>query len=397
MLADQQIGKSLSNQISEAIRSVVGDGRLGLHEPVFAGNEHVYVQECLDSTFVSSVGRFVDQFESELAEYTGANYAVAVVNGTAALHVGLKVAGVCHGDEVLVPALTFVATANAVIYCGALPHFVDSDCNDFGIACDKLRDYLLSTTDQRNNLCFNKKTGKVIRAMVPMHVFGHPCDLDKLLAISEDFNIVIVEDAAESLGSFYEGQHTGTFGKVGALSFNGNKIITTGGGGAILTNDKALARYLKHLTTTAKVPHAWEYNHNEVGYNYRMPNLNAALGCAQLERLEEYLVKKRNIFTAYSNAFLKVDGVRLQQEPSNCSSNYWLNTIVLDEQVRHERNDILRSTNEQGVMTRPVWSLMSRLDHFEDAPSMDLSTAKILEQTIINIPSGFGLAVQGHD
>jgi len=293
----------LPSQVVTAIRSVVGAGPVALHEPRFTGNEWLYLKECLDSTFVSSVGKFVDRFEHDLAKFTGAKYAIAVVNGTAALHIALKLAGVQAGDEVLVPALTFIATTNAVIYCNATPHFVDSEIGTLGVDAAKLRDYLISHTEQRSGQCINRATGQVIRALVPMHTFGHPVDIDGLIAIAHDFNIVLAEDAAESLGSYYHGQHTGTFGLLGTLSFNGNKTITTGGGGAILTNDAALARHAKHLTTTAKLPHAWEFRHDEIGYNYRLPNLNAALGCAQLEQLPVKLAEKRKLFRRYQTAF----------------------------------------------------------------------------------------------
>jgi aminotransferase in exopolysaccharide biosynthesis len=290
---------SLPDKILSAIHSVVGSGPVKLHEPTFAGNEWLYVKECLDSTYVSSVGKFVDRFEADLTAYTGAKHAVAVVNGTAALHVALLLAGVKANDEVLVSALTFVATANAISYCGATPHFVDSEDTTLGIATAKLREYLGAHTQQVNSQCVNISTGRVIRAIVPMHTFGHPGDIDGLLAVARDFNIVLVEDAAESLGSTYQGQHTGTFGLVGTLSFNGNKTITTGGGGAILTNDSDIARRAKHITTTAKVPHAWEFIHDEIGFNYRLPNLNAALGCAQLEQLPDKLIAKRMLFNRY--------------------------------------------------------------------------------------------------
>ncbi len=269
---------NLAEQVVTAISAVVGPGPASLHEPSFIGNEWLYLKECLDSTFVSSVGKFVDRFELDLANFTGAKHAVAVVNGTAALHIALKLAGVKAGDEVLIPALTFIATANAVTYCNATPHFVDSEVHTLGVDATKLRDYLISHTEQHAGQCVNRTTGQVIRALVPMHTFGHPVDVEGLLAIAHDFNIALVEDAAESLGSYYHGQHTSTIGLLGTLSFNGNKTITTGGGGAILTNDGALARHAKHLTTTAKLHHTWEYRHDEIGYNYRLPNLNAALG-----------------------------------------------------------------------------------------------------------------------
>lgn len=270
----------IAEVIVNALRGVLGSGPVGLHEPRFDGNERRYLQECIDSTFVSSVWRFVDRFEADLANYTGARHAVAVVNGTAALHVALLLAGVEAGDEVIVPALTFVATANAVRYCGATPHFADSEERTLGLDPGALRDWLRQTAEMQGGGCINRHTGRRIRAVAPMHTFGHPCDLDGLLAVAHDYGLALVEDAAESLGSWIHERHTGTFGQLGTLSFNGNKIITTGGGGAILTNDSELARRAKHLTTTAKKPHRWEYVHDEVGFNYRMPNVNAALGCA---------------------------------------------------------------------------------------------------------------------
>ena len=290
---------SLADQIVNALRLSIGPGPAVLHEPSFYGNEWTYVKQCLDSTFVSSVGKFVDRFERNLETFTGARHAVAVVNGTAALHIALLLAGVKPEDEVLVPALTFIGTANAVTYCQAHPHFVDSEESTLGVDPVKLRDYLSNQTYQRANQCVNRVTGRVIRALVPMHTFGHPVDLEGLLSVSHDFNVVLVEDAAESLGSYYFGRHTGTFGLLGILSFNGNKTITTGGGGAILTNSTELAQRAKHLTTTAKLPHAWDYVHDEVGYNYRLPNINAALGCAQLEQLSDLILAKRQLFKKF--------------------------------------------------------------------------------------------------
>lgn len=382
-------------KIVAAIKGVVGAGPVVLHEPSFSGNEWLYLKECLDSTFVSSVGKFVDRFEVELAEFTGAQHAIAVVNGTAALHIALKLAGVQADDEVLIPALTFAATANAVTYCGATPHLIDSDVRNLGVDAAKLRDYLRNHTDQRLGQCVNRATGRVIRALVPMHTFGHPVDLDGILAVASDFNLALVEDAAESLGSYYHGQHTGTFGKLGTLSFNGNKTITTGGGGAILTNDAELAIRAKHLTTTAKVPHAWEYRHDEVGYNYRMPNLNAALGCAQLEKLPTMLSSKRALFERYRAAFSLMPGVKLVKEPEQCRSNYWLQALLLDVEQSDQRDLILKATNDAGLMTRPVWILMHELTPFKDCQRMDLSAAHSLAQRLINIPSSAGLAPVG--
>ena len=380
-------GELLASQVIDAIRSVVGPGPKLLHKPTFAGNEWDYLKECLDSTYVSSVGKFVDQFEINLALYTGANYAVATVNGTAALHVALKLAGVIHGDEVLIPALTFVATANAVTYCNAFPHFVDSEESTLGIDVPKLRSYLLENTRILEGLCVNNLSGRIIRAIVPMHTFGHPVDMDNLIDLASEFKLVVVEDAAESLGSTYKGTHTGTFGRLGVLSFNGNKTITTGGGGAILTNDPELARRAKHLTTTSKLLHAWEYRHDEIGYNYRMPNINAALGCAQLEQLPQLLKAKRDLSSRYQSAFSKVDGVRLMSEPIGCSSNYWLQTIILSADNSEHRDAILAATNNAGYMTRPTWVLMNELEQFSSMPWMDLSGALSLSERVINIPS----------
>jgi aminotransferase in exopolysaccharide biosynthesis len=390
-MSTDSTGTLLSQEILDAIRSVAGKPPVALHEPSFNGNEMLYLRECIDTTYVSSVGKFVDKFENDLADFTGAKYAVSVVNGTAALHIALKLAGVKSGDEVLIPALTFVATANAIVYCNAIPHFVESEEATLGIDAGKLREYLLANTEQHAGQCVNKISRKVIRALVPMHTFGHPSDLNGLLSIARDFNLSLVEDAAESLGSYYEGKHTGTFGLFGTLSFNGNKTITAGGGGAILTDDEVLAKKAKHLTTTAKIPHAWEFRHDEIGYNYRMPNLNAALGCAQLEQLPNKLSAKRELFELYEIAFKEISGVNLVREPAKSVSNYWLQTLILDENCASERDLILQRTNDLGFMTRPSWTLMNELAPFAISPSMDLSVSKSLSDRIINIPSSPGL------
>ncbi len=383
---------TLVSRIVEAIRVAVGPGPVSLHEPCFAGNEWAYVKECLDSTFVSSVGTFVDRFEAELAAYTGAKHAVAVVNGTAALHAALRLAGVERDDEVLVPALTFVATANAVTYCGATPHFVDSEERTLGVDPGALREHLKRTAEMRGEHCVNRTTGRVIRAFVPMHTFGHPVDIDGVLAISRDFHLALVEDAAESLGSTVRGRHTGTFGLMGTLSFNGNKTITTGGGGAILTNDTELAKRAKHLTTTAKVPHRWKYVHDEVGFNYRLPNINAALGCAQLERLPDLLAAKRLLLDRYQAAFAAVACARIIVEPEACRSNYWLQTLLLDEVAADERDALLAASNDAGLTTRPTWTLLHRLPPYRDCPRMEVRVAESLERRVINLPSSAQLA-----
>jgi perosamine synthetase len=385
---------ALPRRVVEAVRSVVGAANVALHEPYFAGNEWVYLKECLDSTFVSSVGKFVDRFEVELAAFTGAKHAIAVVNGTAALHVALQLGGVEPGDEVLAPTLTFVATTNAISYCGATPHFVDSEERTLGFDAGAVREYLRGAAEMRAGVCVNRATGRAIRALVPMHAFGHPADIDGLLALARDFNLVLVEDAAESLGSSYRGTQTGTFGTFGTLSFNGNKTITTGGGGALLTNDAALAKRAKHVTTTAKLPHRWEFRHDEIGYNYRLPNLNAALGCAQLEQLPRFLAAKRRLHERYAAAFAGVAGVRLVREPEGCHSNYWLQTLLLDETFADLRDPVLAATNDAGVMTRPAWQLNHRLPAFVDCPRMALPVAESLERRLLNIPSSAQLALE---
>ncbi|PJZ58134.1 LegC family aminotransferase [Leptospira barantonii] len=381
----------LSDRIVKAIRNVVGNSSVVLHEPTFSGNEWRYVKECIDTSFVSSVGKFVDRFESELADFTGAKHAVAVVNGTAALHIALKLAGVKQNDEVLIPSLTFIATANGVSYCGAIPHFVESEETTLGMDPKAVREYLSSITEMRNGQCVNLSTGRVIRAMVPMHTFGHPVDLEGILSVGRDFHIEVIEDAAESLGSYYQGRHTGTLGLLGTLSFNGNKTITTGGGGAILTNDSEIAKRAKHITTTAKIPHRWEYVHDEIGYNYRMPNINAALGCAQLEQMPGFLKVKKDLFQKYKESFSSISEVSIFEEPKGSQSNYWLQTLVLSENVSGARDEILTTTNDNGVMTRPCWRLLHTLKPFADCPRMELPTALSLEERLINIPSGSGL------
>ena len=385
---------SLSANVTDAIRNVVGEGFKPLHEPSFEGNEWIYLKECLDSTFVSSVGNFVDRFENEIAKFTGASFAISVSSGTAALHISLLLAGVEMEDEVLIPALTFVATANAVMYCNAIPHFVDIEEANLGIDPQKLREYLLKNTVTKAGKTTNKTTGRTIKAIIPMHTFGHPSRIDEILELAKEFNLVVVEDAAESLGSFYKGRHTGTFGLLGAVSFNGNKTITTGGGGAILTNDERLAKRAKHLTTTAKIPHRWEFRHDEVGFNYRMPNLNAALGCAQLESLANKLDSKRKLFESYENALKNIDGISIFKEPVNSVSNYWLQTLVLDDPDENKINEILEFTNDSGLMTRPIWTPINLLSAFDKFPCTDLSVTQSFTKRVINIPSSPNLLVK---
>jgi perosamine synthetase len=384
----------LPDAILRAVRSVVHqeDGTfIALHEPQITGRAWEYVKDCLDSGWVSSVGDYVNRFERMLSEYTGARYAVATVNGTAALHTALVVAGVQPGDEVIMPTLTFVATANAVSYTGAVPHLADVSESTLGLDVDKLFEHLSRIGIMKDGVLYNRQTNRPIRAVVPMHTFGHPVEMAALMDLCEHFRILLVEDAAESLGTSYRGKHTGTFGIASALSFNGNKIVTTGGGGAILTNDETVAKRAKHLTTTAKQPHAWEYIHDEIGFNYRMPNLNAALGCSQLEMLPQFLQMKRKLFQSYKTAFDGIPHVKIFEEPPEAYSNYWLQTMILDRGYEEQRNEVLGALNAAGVMSRPVWRLMHQLPMYESCPRMDLSTAESLEQRLLNIPSGVSI------
>lgn len=355
-----------------------------LHEPRFLGNEKTYLNECIDSTFVSSVGKFVDKFEEMIATYTGAKYAIATSNGTSALHISLLLAGVETGDEVITQPLTFIATCNAIDYCNAKPIFVDVDRDTMGLSPKALEIFLKENTTQKDGQCINNSTGKIIRACVPMHTFGHACKIDVIAQICETHNIALVEDAAESLGSYYKGKHTGTFGKLAAISFNGNKIITSGGGGCIITNDEALAKKAKHITTTAKVPHKWEYTHDMIAYNYRMPNLNAALLVAQLENLDTFLDNKKKLSELYKS-FFDTQEFDFVLAPEHSQSNHWLHAVILKDKQR--RDTFLEFTNAKGVMTRPIWTLMNKLDMFKDAQCSDLTNSQWLEERVVNIPS----------
>ncbi|MCE8027078.1 LegC family aminotransferase [Halomonas daqingensis] len=356
-----------------------------LHAPVFGGNEKAYVGETIDSTFVSSVGAFVDRLERDMAIYTGSPRAVATVNGTAALHVALRLVDVGPGDYVITQPLTFVATCNAIAYCGAMPIFVDVDRHTLGLSPAALAGWLEAHAYRDDNgHCRRREDDGVIRACLPMHTFGHPADLDGLVRVCHDWGLALVEDAAESLGSTYHGQHTGTFGTLGTLSFNGNKVITTGGGGMILA-DATLGERAKHLTTTAKQPHAYEYVHDELGYNYRLPNLNAALGCAQLEQLDVFIAEKRQLAADYA-ACLADSELTFVTEPEGCRSNYWLNAVLCPD--RQRRDHLLQVTNKQGIMTRPIWQLMNRLPMYANAPTGELPNALWLEARVVNLPSG---------
>jgi perosamine synthetase len=355
-----------------------------LHEPRFTGNEKKYLNECIDSTFVSSVGKFVDEFERKIENYTGSKYAIATVNGTSALHISLLLANVEKNDEVITQALSFVATCNAISYCGAQPIFVDVDKDSMGLSPSALKEFLEDNTSVKNQQCVNNKTGRVIKACMPMHTFGHPCRVDEIKSICDRHHIFLIEDSAESVGSFYKNKHTGSFGQVGVMSFNGNKIITAGGGGCIVTDNKNLAKKAKHLTTTAKVSHKWEFNHDMVGYNYRMPNLNAALLVAQLENLDNFIYSKRKLALMYED-FFKATDYAFVKEPTECRSNYWLNSIILKN--IQQRNEFLNETNSQNVMTRPIWTLMNKLPMFKYTQSGDLKNSEWLEERVVNIPS----------
>ncbi len=374
------------DKIVKFIRGLYGNnGIISLHEPRFVGNEKRYLNECIDSTYVSYIGKFVVQFEEMIKAYTGAKYAVATANGTLALHVALMLGGVRPGDEVLTQALTFVATVNAISYCNARPIFIDSDTETIGMPPDKLEEFLeCETIIKDDGFCYNKKTDNRISVCLPVHIFGHPVKIEEVKSICQRHNIALIEDAAESLGSLYKGEHTGTFGKLGILSFNGNKIVTTGGGGMIITNDENLANKARHLTTTAKVPHKWEFVHDEVGYNYRMPNVNAAIGCAQMENLPFFIENKRELARIYQDFFNEI-GVEYFSEKKDCRSNYWLNAIILKD--RAERDKFLEHCHKNNIMARPVWTLMNKLPMYRNCQHTNLDNAQWLEDRIVNIPS----------
>jgi len=355
-----------------------------LHEPRFNGNEKKYVLDCIDSTFVSSVGKYVDQFEKMVADYTGAKYAIATVNGTAALHIALLLSGVSENTEVITQPLTFVATCNAISYCNAFPTFIDINKETLGLCPEKLEHFLKHSTKKTSKGVINIHTKRIISACLPMHTFGHPAKIDQIVSLCTKYDIPVIEDAAESLGSTYKNQHTGTFGLFGTFSFNGNKTITTGGGGMIITNNEILAKKAKHITTTAKVPHRWEYVHDEIGYNYRLPNINAALGCAQMETLDGFIKSKRMLAETYKNS-LKNENFLFFEEPNDCKSNYWLNCLLFNNSS--SRDIFLKMSNNQNVMTRPCWTLMNQLDIFQDSYGGDLICSQNLSRCLVNIPS----------
>ena len=374
-------------QIINTVKKILGKGRHSLHEPYFCGNEWKYVKKTLDENYVSSIGSFVNKFEDQIKKFTKSKYAIPVVNGTEALHLSLVACGVKSNDEVLVPTITFVGTANAVVYSGAIPHFVDSELETLGIDPLKLEKYLEKITMKKGKFYFNKKTKRRIKAIMPVHIFGNICQIDKILKIAKKYKLVVIEDAAEALGSFYKNKHAGTFGLVGCFSFNGNKILTTGGGGAIITNSKLLAKKMKHLSTTAKINHRWEYIHDTIGYNFRMPNINAALGSAQIENLNKFLISKRKLFLKYCKDFSKVNDVRLIKNPEFSKSNNWLNTIFIKNSSIKKRNKVLNLGQKNRIFLRPVWKPLHTLKHLNKMPKMNLDAAKKIYESCINLPS----------
>lgn len=378
------------SQVTDFVHQLFGtEETVPLHAPLFIGNEKKYLNECIDTTFVSSVGKFVDRFEEEMAAYTGAKKAVVCVSGTNALHMAMMLVGVERDDEVLTQALTFIATCNAISYIGAHPVFIDVDMETLGLSPKAVKTWLEKNAELKNGVCYNKKTGRRVKACIPMHTFGHPVKIDELVQICNKWHLELVEDAAESIGSLYKGQHTGTFGKVGAISFNGNKTITTGGGGMLLFQDEELGKLAKHLTTQAKVPHRWAFVHDHIGYNYRMPNINAALGCAQLENLNCYVENKRETAQIYADFFKNIPDITFFTEPDNCRSNYWLNVVMLKDKAAQQ--EFLEYTNDHGVMTRPVWELMNRLEMFKQCETDGLKNTEWLADRIVNIPSSVRL------
>lgn len=375
------------NEVVSFIRDLYrSDEFIPLHSPYFGGNEKKYLNECIDTTFVSSVGKFVDRFEEMITDFTGTEKAVVCVSGTNALHMAMLLVGVERDDEVLTQALTFIATCNAISYIGAHPVFIDVDKDTMGLSPKAVKAWLEKNAEIRNNECFNKNTGRRVKCCIPMHTFGHPVRIDELADICNECHIELVEDAAESIGSYYKGRHTGTFGRVGALSFNGNKTITTGGGGMLLFQDEELGKLAKHLTTQAKVPHRWEFVHDHIGYNYRMPNINAALGCAQLEQIEMILSDKRDTARQYKDFFERMDGIEFFDEPVDCHSNFWFNSVILRDKASQQ--EFLEYTNDHGVMTRPVWELMNRLAMFRNCETDGLENTCWFADRVVNIPSG---------
>lgn len=377
--------------ILKSIESIIGKGPHPLHEPSLGKEEIHHVTETIKKNFVSTKGIYVSKFEKKIKKFTKSKYVVSTINGTQALYITLKALGVKANEEVLVPALTFVGTVNAISYIGAEPHFIDSNIKDFGVDCKKLENYLEKIVTFRNNKTINKNTGRVIKAIMPVHVFGQVCDIENIIRLSKKFKLLVIEDAAECLGSFYKKKHLGTFGDAGCLSFNGNKIITTGGGGAIITKNKNLNDKIKHLVTVAKVDHKWEYIHDEIGYNYRMPSLNAAVGLAQINKINRFLKLKRKLFLKYSRIFNNISGVTLFKEKRFAKSNYWLQTIILDQKNIHLKNKLIKFAYNRKIYMRPAWKLISELKPYKKKQKMNLAGAKNIYDSVINLPSSQNL------
>jgi len=377
----------IAKNIVQSIKKIIGQGKHELHEPLFFGNEINYLKKTINTNYVSSVGSFVEKFEDKIKKFTNSKYCISVINCTEALHLSLVACGIKKNDEVIVPSITFAGTANAIVYAGAIPHFVDSEFESLGIDPLKLERYLDKITVKKGHSYYNKKTKRRISAIIPVHIFGNICKIDEIINIAKKYNLLLIEDAAEALGSFYKKKHAGTFGVVGCISFNGNKIITTGGGGAIVTNNKFLAKKIKHLSTTAKVSHAYEYIHDAVGYNFRMPNINAALGCAQIKNLNKFLKSKRKLFLKYCLEFSKNANITIIKNPINSKSNNWLNTIFIKNLSMKTKKEILTTAHKNKIYLRPVWRPLHKLSHFKSMPRMNLDQANIIYASCINLPS----------
>ena len=380
---------SLAKKIFTSLKSVVGKKSKLLHKPyLLKGNEKKYLNECIDSSFVStSGGKFIERFEKKIKNLTKSKYVISVVNGTSGLHLAIKAIGVMENEEILVPSLTFVGTCNAIIYSNAIPHFVDSSLKTYGIDHDKLDKYLSNNTKIINGYCYNKKSKRKIKAIIVVHLFGHPAKIDSLLTIAKKYKLKIIEDAAESIGSFYKGRHTGTIGDVGVISFNGNKSLTTGGGGAVITDNYSLAKKIKFLSSTSKIKHKYKYIHQGVGYNYRLSNISAALGCAQLEKLNKIIISQRKLFIKYKKVFRNFENIEILSEPKNSRSNYWLQTLVLKKKNKTHINSILQYINDRGYQVRPAWDLISEMKYYKKFPKMNLDKSREIRSSLINLPS----------
>jgi len=385
-------GSILILEIINCLKKIVKKKRIkGIHEPFFIGNEKKYLINCIDSNTVASVGSYLLKFESRIKKITKTKYVVPVINGTSALHMALIGAGVQSGDEVLMPSLNYIASANATLYCGAIPHFVESEEITLCVDPNKLENYLKLISKKVGKKLINIKTKRIIKSLICLHVFGHPAQINKIKDICNHYNIILIEDAAEALGSYYRNKHVGTFGEIGILSFNGNKIVTTGAGGAILTSNKRIYNKLNHLSKTAKIPHPYLFNYDHLGYNYRIANINAALGLAQLEKLSFFVKKKRQLFLRYKKIFSKIKKVRIFQEPINCRSNYWLQVLLLDKAFSNLKNIIIKKTNKKHMPTRPLWNLLHTIQYLKKFPRMKLEVSEGLYKRIINLPSSANL------